>query len=52
MYNDAQKRDKKLKEMRDEYERNRGLPKEEKYVNGKMDKYVISKFDKEFNEIA
>ena len=28
------------------------MPKEEKYVNNKMDKYVISKFDKEFNEVS
>lgn len=52
LYKDAEKRRNKLSEMQAENEKNRGLPKEEKYVNNKMDKYVISKFDKEFNEVS
>jgi hypothetical protein len=52
LYGDAEARRTKLAQKQQEHDKTRGLPKDSKYVNDKMDKYVMSKFDKEFNEVV
>jgi len=49
LYEDAARRNTELQAKQAEYEKTKGLPKDSKYVNNKMDKYVIKKFNKEFD---
>lgn len=52
LYGDAARRDQELQRKQAEYEKTKGLPKDSKYVNAKMDKYVLKKFNKEFEAVA
>lgn len=52
LYGDAKRRDEELKKKMDENERTRGMATDSKYVNEKMDKYVVKKFNKEFDQVV
>lgn len=51
LYGDAARRNTELAKKQEEYEKTKGLPKDSKYFNPKMDKYVLRKFDKEFDAV-
>lgn len=52
LYGDAARRNEELRRKQEEHEKTRGLPKDAKYVNEKMDKYVAKKFNKEFDQVV
>eukprot|EP00178_Gracilaria_changii_P024432 TRINITY_DN73629_c0_g1_i2.p2 TRINITY_DN73629_c0_g1~~TRINITY_DN73629_c0_g1_i2.p2 ORF type:complete len:115 (+),score=31.76 TRINITY_DN73629_c0_g1_i2:60-404(+) len=52
LYGDAARRDTELKQKMAESDKTRGMPKDSKYINEKMDKYVIKKFNKEFDQVV
>jgi hypothetical protein len=51
LYEDAKRRTDENKRKKEELDKVRDLPKEEKFVNKNQDKFVIKKFDKEFKMV-
>ena len=51
LYEDAERRRFENQQKKKEIEQERSKPKEQRFKNENSDKYVISKFDKELNQV-
>lgn len=51
LYEDAERRRFENQQKKKEIEKERSKPKEQRFKNENSDKYVISRFDKELNQV-